>query len=501
MSKPFIQTPSKPVRPALHGMPGEARLPSIDDIMRQLAAGRPAQAEQWARQRLLRFPADAQALYALSVAATRMGRYEDAELHLRQALAIAPKDAALLNNCGMLLLDADRVAEALPLFERAAALDKRRAAIRLNCAISHHSLGNFEQATDHYRAAIALDPRCGQAYLGLANCRKFEQAEDAFLNELNKIASKRLGGDSEACMHYALAKIFDELGRCDDAFAEAARAHAIEKSRQHFDRAACGAGVTERCTTQNSDWFASHRAAGNASDMPILVVGMPRSGTSLVEQMLSNHPAVGGAGELAFWEAAYQFLCAHGKQLDGNLVPLLAGDYLRLLSSRVSGKARVIDKMPENFHYAGLFHASFPKGKIIHCRRHPLDTCLSIYFHKFTGDFPYAHDLNDLAFYYTEYLRMTDHWRTVLPAQCWLDVDYEDLVADPAGEARRMMDFLGLDFDDAVLHPEQNHRPVRTSSAWQVRQPVYRNAQGKWRRYETHLAPLMGLIEDRGPAR
>jgi hypothetical protein len=156
----------------------------------------------------------------------------------------------------------------------------------------------------------------------------------------------------------------------------------------------------------------------------------------------------------------------------------------------------VIDKMPDNFHFAGLFHAVFPKGKIIHCRRHPLDTCLSIYFHKFTGDFPYTHGLDELAFYYKEYLRMTAHWRAVLPADAWLDVDYEDLVADPANEAQRMMRFIGVSFDEAVLHPERNDRPVRTSSAWQVRQPVYRHARGKWRRYETHLAPLMGLLDE-----
>jgi hypothetical protein len=294
-------------------------------------------------------------------------------------------------------------------------------------------------------------------------------------------------------MHYALAKIHDDLGNWDEAFLQAANANGLEGARQAFDRLHYRAHIDERCRVQNSDWFAEHHALGHASNKPVLVVGMPRSGTSLIEQMLSNHPAVGGAGELTAWEAANSTFVASNARLNGNLVGLIAQHYLGQLSRLAPDKTHVIDKMPDNFNYAGLFHAVFPHGKIIHCRRHPLDTCLSIYFHKFTGEFPYAHDLDDLAFYYQEYLRLTDHWRRVLPADCWLDVDYEALVADPAHEAQRMMAFLELPFDSAVLRPQDNPRPVRTASAWQVRQPVYRGAQNKWRRYAKHLVPLAAL--------
>lgn len=477
----------------LGAMLAKAKRISMNDILRLLENGNVAQAEQSIRERLAHSPLDAQSWYMLAVVTLRTGKEIDAHANIRRALALAPQDAVLHSNCGKLLLDAGRPEQALPMFDKAAALDKRRATIRLNYAVALHHLGRFAEAAARYREAIGLDPSCGQAYLGLVNCQPYRDAEESPLQALSKSLAKCSDADAKACMHYALAKLHDDLGNVDDAFAQASEANRLERARLPFDRHAYQAIIDQRCDVQTPTWFEQHRQFGHRSDMPILVVGMPRSGTSLVEQMLSNHPHIGGAGELTAWEAANAALRANGGRLNADLAGLVAPHYLGILSRMAPQKSKVIDKMPDNFNYAGLFHTVFPKGKIIHCRRHPLDTCLSIYFHKFTGDFPYAHDLSDLAFYYRQYLRLTAHWRSALPTDCWLDVDYEALVADPQRQARRMMAFLGMPFDAAVLRPQDNPRPVRTSSAWQVRQPVYRTAQGKWQRYAAHLTALMPL--------
>jgi hypothetical protein len=232
------------------------------------------------------------------------------------------------------------------------------------------------------------------------------------------------------------------------------------------------------------------------SERPVIIVGTPRSGTSLAEQILASHPAVFGAGELSFWnEAAAVFdSSASGVATEASMIAGFAQAYLRQLGELSPDARRVVDKMPTNFVILGLIHAALPNARIIHMRRNPIDTCLSIYFQNFSIAHAYASDLEDLAHYYSEYLRLMAHWHAVLPQGMLLDVSYEDLVSQPAASIRRMLEFVGLPWDGRCLDFHATKRTVITSSKWQVRQKISNAAVGRWRNYERFVGPLRRLL-------
>jgi hypothetical protein len=224
---------------------------------------------------------------------------------------------------------------------------------------------------------------------------------------------------------------------------------------------------------------------------------MLRSGTTLAEQILASHPDVFAAGELTYWNTAsatYQ-PSALNTPASGTLLRKLADDYLRLLEDLSHDALRVIDKMPTNFAFLGLIHAVFPNARIIHMRRNPIDTCLSIYFQDFEAAVSYANDLEDLAHYYTEYLRIMKHWRLVLPEEAILDVSYEGLVNDQEAWSRRMLEFIGLPWDPRCLDFHETQRTVLTASKWQVRQKITGASVLRWRNYQKFLGPLLRLTE------
>jgi len=222
---------------------------------------------------------------------------------------------------------------------------------------------------------------------------------------------------------------------------------------------------------------------------------MPRSGTTLTEQILASHAAVFGAGELPFWNgAAVRYAAVRGGAEDLTTLRELGGEYLQLLETMSVNALRVIDKMPANFLYLGLIHAVLPNARILHLRRHPIDTCLSIYFQNFDAKHAYANDLDDLTHYYREYLRVMEHWRRILPAKTMLEVPYEGLVDDAEGWTRRMLEFIGLPWDPNCLEFHRNERTVDTSSKWQARQKINRTSVERWRHYEAHIGPLHSLV-------
>jgi hypothetical protein len=239
------------------------------------------------------------------------------------------------------------------------------------------------------------------------------------------------------------------------------------------------------------------------SEQPIFVVGMPRSGTTLVEQVIASHPLVFGAGERAAFEEVVTAAVKPGEPGYPRMVPPMTADdirtlgteYLARLNRVVPNGQRFTDKMPGNFTFAGLIHLALPKAKIIHVRRNPPDTCLSIYATSFEQPPKYAHDLGELGRYYRTYERLMAHWREVLPDGVMLDVQYEDVVNDIEGQARRLLSFCGLPWDDACISFQNRKGAVRTASAYQVRQPLYRRSMERWRGYEKHLGPLLAALE------
>ncbi len=411
--------------------------------------------------------------------------------HYRAALQSQPDDAALHNSLGIALRLLGRTAEAEASSQRARELAPGYAPAVAALAEARADRGDFTGAERLFKEAVALEPDLSDAWVGMSRLRKFTRADAAWLEQAERLADRSGRPREVAALRYAIGKYHDEVGDYERAFASYRRANEI--SRQHarpYDR--------EQVSRQFDSLIADSGrplepvAGAIATDRPVLIVGMPRSGTSLAEQILSSHPAVYGAGELSFWHSASARLRAAGTVDDG-AIRQLGADYGRLLEHMSAGAARVIDKMPTNFLELGLICRALRGVRIIHMRRDPIDTCLSIYFQDFRSTIAYANDLDDLAHFYLEYDRLMQHWGRSLPADLLLEVPYEGLVAEQEAWTRRMLDFLNLPWDAQCLEFHRTERSVVTASKWQVRQPISGASVARWRRYESHIAPLLRL--------
>jgi len=323
-----------------------------------------------------------------------------------------------------------------------------------------------------------------------------------WLHRAEGLLAKQLPLGHEISLRYALGKYFDDVGQYDAAFGHYRQANELtQRYGIKYNRAALTQRIDRIIRSFDTRFLRECRDGASASEVPVLIVGMPRSGTSLTEQILASHPAVFGGGEVTFWNAAYDaYRDAESKGGSGpKQIPAMAGRYLDQLAALSGGASRVVDKMPANFMYAGLIHAALPRARIIHMQRHPLDTCLSIYFQNFFNIGPYANELDDLAHYYGQYVRITNHWRAVLPATALLEVPYEALIGDQETWTRRMLEFIGLPWDPRCLDFHQTDRAVITASRWQVRQKITATSAGRWRNYEKYVTPLRHLVPGGGP--
>ncbi|QFY88394.1 sulfotransferase [Magnetovirga frankeli] len=292
---------------------------------------------------------------------------------------------------------------------------------------------------------------------------------------------------------------------CDDtkdyaaAFAYYRQANELKKQiNRAYDRQTQVARVNILIDSHAPEVVRQAWAGSSDSQQPLFILGMPRSGTSLLEQILASHPQTFGAGELKFWGDAVKRFAqeSHTAQYGEAMLRETAAACLANLDKHSADALRVVDKMPRNFHYLGFIHACFPQARILHATRNPIDTCLSIYFQDFKQSHDYANDLDDLVHYYREYRRLMDHWRSVLPADVLLEVPYESVIADQEGWSRRVIDFIGLDWDESCLNFHQTQRRVGTSSNWQVRQPIYQTSKERWRHYAEWIEPLLVLQDE-----
>jgi LPS sulfotransferase NodH len=300
-------------------------------------------------------------------------------------------------------------------------------------------------------------------------------------------------------VHLALGKAADDLGDYALAMHHFDAADAVRRNSLSFDSAAFAIEIDRLIARCTPEWIAQQSERGSRDAMPVLILGMPRSGTTLVEQIVSNHPEAGAGGELHFWNERGSAWHRPGAGVtDTPFLAKAAADYLGLLRTIAPKAARVTDKMPFNFLWAGLIHVAFPRAVIIHCRRAAIDTALSIHQTHFHPSLAFPTGGDELVMYFRTYQRLMKHWRSVLPADRFLDVDYEELTREPEPVIRRIIAACGLNWNDACLRPESNPRAVRTPSRWQARQPIYRNSVARWRRYEPWLGPLLPLVED-GP--
>jgi len=359
----------------------------------------------------------------------------------------------------------------------------------------HADRGQFVEAQDLFKRALAADPTSAAAYCSIAAHRRMTRDDAVWLQSVQTLLAKPLPLDQEIQLRYALGKYFDDVGEYDQAFGSHQQANELTKRYGGtYDGARLTALVERIIGHCDAAFVRSARREACDSERPVFIIGMPRSGTSLAEQILASHSAVFGAGEVRFWDRAFGTLDeAPGCERDPQRLASLAQEYLHRLSGRAGAALRITDKLPANFLYAGLIHAAFPRARIIHMARHPLDTCLSVYFQNFFNVSPYTNDLGNLAHYYGEYLRIMAHWRSVLPAHVLLEVPYEALVQDAEGWTRRMLDFIGLPWDPRCLEFHETDRVVITASKWQVRQKINAASVGRWRNYEKYVAPLRHL--------
>lgn len=362
-------------------------------------------------------------------------------------------------------------------------------------------LGRFEEAAAASDLAIALNRRQLAAYHQLVNARKMAERDRPLIAQIEWILSQgNLADDGRIDVGFALGKAYDDYREYEKAIEHFDTANRLKHEQTSADRAVYekfAARVDWQIENFTADFFERNASVGSDWDAPILIIGMPRSGTTLVEQILSSHPDVGAAGELPFWRDHMPgFRMDRSHRVDPALVESTGREYKKLLTELCPGARRVTDKMPQNFTFIALIHAVFPRARFVHCMRHPVDTCLSMYFQNFSRNVDFAYDRRDLVAFYRQYQRLMAHWRSVLPSECLFEVQYEELVADPEPLTRSLIEFCGLEWNDACLDHHRNTRPVRTASLWQARQPIYRTSVARWQNYRPWLGELEEFLSD-----
>lgn len=438
--------------------------------------------------------AEAHAMLADALAASGQ-RSEARESYARAAAAAPGSTLALLSEAKLALEHGQTGAAEAPLREALAREPTRRGAHRLLGTVLDQ-LGRFDEARSCYQRAIALDPTDAAAYFGLLNGRRVTQPDQPLLDRVAALAARPGLGDMHRMpLHFALGKAFDDLGEPARAIRHYDAANEARARLWSFDADGLTRWVDRLIGIFTKDYLARHAELGTADATPVLILGMPRSGTTLIEQILSRHSRVGAAGELVFWNVEGRTWNRGG--LNAEVAHRMIAGYQSLLRERHPAAARVTDKMPYNFQWIGLAHILFPNACFIHVRRDPVDTCLSIYRTPFDFDQGWMSSRENLVRYYRQYARLVAHWRTVLPGDRLLEVEYETLVAAQEAETRRILGFCGLDWEDPCLSPEESRSAIRTASVWQARQPVYGDAVERWRRYEPWLGALRDLREDR----
>ncbi|MER9439441.1 tetratricopeptide repeat protein [Mesorhizobium sp. M0618] len=477
-------------------------LNNFGTVMRDL--GRPAAAIDFFRGAVDLRPDQLAARDNLGSSLKQVGQFEEAEEIYRGTVARNPFHVRARIGLAETLQEAGRLDEALAVFREALTIRPKDADLLHGLGVGLMEKGKLDEAADLFRQALAINPAMATAWLMLTQVKR-QKERDSELGGMEAQHAKA-PQDSLARMQlsFGLGKANDDLrdyGRAFDYFAEG---NAIRRKGIDYDQARTRAEFEAMKATFDAGFFEKHRPSSISDDTPIFIVGMPRSGTTLVEQIIASHPQVYGAGELSILKKAV------GKQFPATMpggFPWGVSDmgdadfaeagqaYLDMLHARYPNMRHVTDKMPGNFLLVGFIRMMMPKARIIHCARDAAATCLSIYKVHFRGDsHRYGYDLGELADFHNLYTDIMKHWHTVLPGVVH-DVRYEDFVADQDGQTRALIAHLGLPWDDAALSFHETDRPVRTASAAQVRQPMYQGSVDLWKRYGDRLKPLLDKLD------
>ena len=510
-----------------------------------LAAGQVAEAESALRARLTTEPSNLPAVHLLAEVMTRRGQLATAEALLTHVLAHAPQLHLARQALALVLHRAGRHAEALrelaPLLAREprntrnlavkaailAEIGDYAAAAEVTASIlldfpdqpqawlvhgnGLRTLGRIEEAQAAYLRCLELDPGRADAYWSLANLKDYRFPPDLRAAMATHLAAQDTLANDLSLFYFALAKADEDDGRDAEAFAHYAAANALQRRLRTYDPQATTAQVQRSKSVFTPAFFAERDGWGDPAADPIFIVGLPRSGSTLVEQILASHPAIEGTRELMDIQAMADWAAAQGPApypaplagLPREAFAQLGHDYLaRTRPQRRLSRAHFIDKAPWNFLHVGMIQLMLPNARIVDVRRHPLSCCVSAFRQHFAGGFDFAYDLADLGRYYTDYVDLMAHYDAVLPGHV-TRVIYEDLIEDTEGQVRRLLDSLGLPFEDACLRFFENRRPVATPSSEQVRRPINADGIDSWRRYEPWLDPLkaaLGTVLDAYPS-
>src|SRR6266513_989463 len=472
----------------------------------------------------------AEALNNIGAAFCKLGRYPEAEQHFRRAVGLKPKYADAHGNLGTVLRWRGHLAGAENSLRRAVKLKPNHVDARSSLGLTLLTIGRTIHAKAEFEKVLRIAPRHAEALIGMAHVARaegrFAEAEallkrvletepnmpvawaalvglrkmtpdGPWLQRAQDIAASGIAPLDEADLRFAIGKYHDDVADFEPAFRSYQRGNDLLKTitAEKYQPDTHTQLVDDLIRVYTRETISGTEGGGSASVKPIFVVGMMRSGTTLVAQILASHRAVKAAGELPFWnDAVRQHATAirQGPPAEPRRKKL-AKEYLRVLNGHSAEAARIVDKAPVNSDHLGVIHAVLPNAPIIYLRRAPIDTCLSCYFQQFSLALNFTMDLSDLAHYYREHHRLITHWRSVLPPGTILDVPYEGLVADQEGWTRRILAFLGLEWNERCLDFHRTQRTVATASYWQVRQRIYRDSVGRWRNYEKFIGPLRAL--------
>ena len=516
------------------------RDPALIAAASALVEGRLAEAEHGLRTYLAARPDEPAALRMLAEVAARLGRYEDAERILTQTLAFTPGFTAARHNLATLLYRQNKTLEALAELDLLQAADPRHPAYANLRAAALVRIGEYEAATaiyrevlarhphqpkgwmsyghalktlgrraeceDAYRKAVEQAPMLGEAWWSLANLKTLRFCDADLATMEGQLAAADLVDEDRFHLHYALGKALEDAGRYEESFRHYATGAELRRVQIRYDADETTAHAARSKALFTSAFFAERRNWGSAAPDPIFVVGLPRSGSTLIEQILASHSQVEGTMELPDVIAIAKRLGGRpGKGgasaypealagLDAEDLKALGEEYLeRTRVQRKTDRPFFVDKMPNNFAHAGLIHLMLPNAKIIDARRHPLGCCFSGFKQHFARGQTFSYGLTDIGRYYADYVDLMAHFDAVLPGRVHR-VIYEEMVESPEVEIRRLLDHCGLPFEEACLNFHQNDRAVRTASSEQVRQPIFKDGVDQWRNYEPWLDPLKAAL-------
>lgn len=431
------------------------------------------------------------------------GEFDAAVDAYQAAVQLSPENPQSQNDLGCALRNIGRHDEAIRVLQCAVELQPLYPEALTNLGNALQESGRFGDAVVAYHAALESRPDDPVIYACLAEAKTFEAGDSDFQNMLDLAQNRKLSQTALGQLEFALGKACEDMGDFDAAFTHLTVANGAIRNSIDYDVSGDERKMARIISVFDDRMVARIEGHGLSSERPVFILGMPRSGTSLAEQILASHREVFGAGELADFQRAALAL-AKGQYPDGLLsilpteIPAFATGYLDALKIRDASSPRVTDKLPANFLYIGLIYAAFPNARVIHCVRDPLDTCLSCFRKSFANGHRFSYDFRELGRYYRAYADLMAHWQHLFPGRMF-ELHYEAVIREPESSIRNLIEFCGLDWDETCLRFYETKRPVQTASAAQVRRPLYTDSIGAWRRYADHLEPLRAALE-LGPA-